>query len=106
MGEGTSDLGLVAFPLQKKTLKVEPFRKDRLVLICVPTHEFAKEGAISVDRLRKEIDASWPDSMRYLDNSLAVSTTARHLPHLFSRSENAQHDESSAEEDDEDKENV
>jgi DNA-binding transcriptional LysR family regulator len=35
--EGTSDLGLVAFPVQKKTLKIEPFRKDRLVLICVPS---------------------------------------------------------------------
>ena len=53
--EGTSDLGLVAFPVHKKTLKVEPFRKDKLVLICVPTHEFAREGEpISVDRLRKE----------------------------------------------------
>lgn len=53
--EGTSDLGLVAFPVHKKTLKVEPFRKDKLVLICVPTHEFAKEGSpIAVDRLKKE----------------------------------------------------
>ena len=53
--EGTSDLGLVAFPVHKKTLKVEPFRKDKLVLICVPNHEFAKEGEpIAVDRLRKE----------------------------------------------------
>ncbi len=54
VSEGTSDLGLVAFPVQKKTLKVEPFRKDRLVLICVPTHELAKEGEISVDKLKKE----------------------------------------------------
>jgi DNA-binding transcriptional LysR family regulator len=54
VGEGTSDLGLVAFPLQKKTLKVEPFRKDRLVLICVPTHELAKETEIAVGRLKKE----------------------------------------------------
>ena len=52
--EGTSDLGLVAFPVHKKTLKVEPFRKDRLVLICIPSHEFAKEGEITVDRLKKE----------------------------------------------------
>src|SRR3984885_6214284 len=54
VSEGTSDLGLVAFPVQKKTLKVEPFRKDRLVLICIPSHELAKEGEISVDRLKKE----------------------------------------------------
>jgi DNA-binding transcriptional LysR family regulator len=54
VSEGTSDLGLVAFPVQKKTLKVEPFRKDRLVLICVPNHELAKEGEITVEKLRKE----------------------------------------------------
>ena len=52
--EGTSDLGLVAFPVQKKTLKVEPFRKDRLVLICVPTHELSRQKEIAVDKLRKE----------------------------------------------------
>lgn len=52
--EGTSDMGLVAFPVQKKTLKIEPFRKDRLVLICIPTHELARDGEINVDKLRKE----------------------------------------------------
>jgi len=52
--EGTSDLGLVAFPVHKKTLKVEPFRKDRLVLICIPSHELVKEGEIAVERLKKE----------------------------------------------------
>jgi DNA-binding transcriptional LysR family regulator len=52
--EGTSDLGLVAFPVQKKTLKVEPFRKDRLVLICIPSHELAKYDEITVDKLKKE----------------------------------------------------
>jgi len=54
VSEGTSDLGLVAFPVQKKTLKVEPFRKDRLVLICVPTHELARHPELIVEKLRKE----------------------------------------------------
>src|SRR5882757_3521186 len=49
VSEGTSDLGLVAFPVHKKTLKVEPFRKDKLVVICVPSHELAKEGEIAVE---------------------------------------------------------
>jgi DNA-binding transcriptional LysR family regulator len=40
--------------VQKKTLKVEPFRKDRLVLICVPTHELAAQEEILVEKLRKE----------------------------------------------------
>jgi len=54
VSEGTSDLGLVAFPVHKKTLKVEPFRKDRLVVICAPSHDLVKEGEIDVDRLKKE----------------------------------------------------
>jgi len=54
VSEGTSDLGLVAFPVQKKTLKVEPFRKDRLVVICIPTHDLAKLSEIEVERLKKE----------------------------------------------------
>ncbi len=54
VGEGTSDLGLVAFPVQKKALKVEAFRKDRLVLICVPGHELARQEEIVVEKLRKE----------------------------------------------------
>src|SRR5260221_13715537 len=49
-----SDLGLVAFPVQKKTLKVEPFRKDRLVMICIPTHPLAKDGEIIVEKLKRE----------------------------------------------------
>jgi DNA-binding transcriptional LysR family regulator len=54
VSEGTSDLGLVAFPVHKKTLRVEPFRRDRLVVICVPTHELAKLEEIEVERLRRE----------------------------------------------------
>src|SRR5476651_1814962 len=39
VSEGTSDLGLVAFPVQKKTLKVEPFRKDgSSSSVCRPTN--------------------------------------------------------------------
>ena len=39
--EGNVDLGLVAFPVKRKGLKVEAFWKDKLVLICPPDHEFA-----------------------------------------------------------------
>src|ERR1700678_240558 len=52
--EGTSDLGLVAFPVHKKALKIEPFRKDRLVLICAPNHELAQQKELIVEKLRKE----------------------------------------------------
>jgi len=46
---GTSDLGLVAFPNNKKNLKVESFKKDRLVLICSPTHELAEKTDIDLN---------------------------------------------------------
>jgi DNA-binding transcriptional LysR family regulator len=48
INEGTSDLGLVAFPQAKKTLKVEPFRKDRLVLICNPQHPLASRSELVI----------------------------------------------------------
>lgn len=47
--EGTSDLGLVAFPTQKKTLKVEPFLKDRLVLICSPEHPLGDKTEVTLE---------------------------------------------------------
>lgn len=52
--EGTSDMGLVAFPVQKKTIKVEPFRKDRLVVITSPQHPLAKRAEVVVADLAKE----------------------------------------------------
>lgn len=51
---GTCDLGLVAFPTNKKNLKVESFKKDRLVLICAPEHELASRKEITLDILSKE----------------------------------------------------
>jgi len=52
--EGTSDMGLVAFPVQKKTIKVEPFRKDRLVVITSPQHPLSKRTEVVVADLAKE----------------------------------------------------
>ncbi len=45
---GTCDLGLVAFPSQKKNLKTEPFKKDRLVAICAPHHPLAQTTEVKV----------------------------------------------------------
>jgi LysR family transcriptional regulator, transcriptional activator of the cysJI operon len=52
--DGSSDIGLVAFPSLKKTIKIEPFRKDRLVAIFSPHHAMAKRKDISVADLRGE----------------------------------------------------
>jgi DNA-binding transcriptional LysR family regulator len=48
---GTSDLGLVAFPTNKKNLKVEHFKKDRLVVICSPNHPLAKKDEAEISDL-------------------------------------------------------
>lgn len=50
--EGEADLGLVAFPARRKGLEVESFWKDKLVLICHPSHRLGNR-----DRIRlKDID--------------------------------------------------
>jgi len=48
---GTCDLGLVAFPSQKKNLKVESFKKDRLVVICSPSHPLAAQAEVDIEQL-------------------------------------------------------
>lgn len=54
--DGSSDLGLVAFPQSRKLIKVEPFRKDRLVLICAPKHALSsrKDQEIEIQEIAAE----------------------------------------------------
>lgn len=49
--EGTSDMGLIAFPNQRKTLKVEAFREDRLVVICHPNNALAQQKEVKLEDL-------------------------------------------------------
>jgi DNA-binding transcriptional LysR family regulator len=51
--QGITDLGLVAFPHARKNIKVEPFREDKLVLICAPTHAFCTKSTIKLAELAK-----------------------------------------------------
>jgi LysR family transcriptional regulator, transcriptional activator of the cysJI operon len=48
------DLGLVAYPVRDPRLEVVPIRKDSLVLICHPQHEFAKRKSIKVKALHDQ----------------------------------------------------
>lgn len=50
--ESKADLGLVAYPQDRKGVEVEPVWKDRLVLIATPKHPFAKRKKMSL----REID--------------------------------------------------
>jgi len=40
------DIGLVAYPLKDSRFEVVPLRKDPMVLICHPSHAFARQGSI------------------------------------------------------------
>lgn len=50
--ESKADLGLVAYPQERKGIEIEPVWKDRLVLIAPPKHPFSKRRKMSL----KEID--------------------------------------------------
>lgn len=52
--DGSSDLGLVAFPAARKLIKIEPFRKDRLVMICAPTHRLATRQELEITEIATE----------------------------------------------------
>lgn len=51
--QGTVDIGLVAFPAQRKNIKVEAFRKDKLVLICAPENALAKGASVRLAEVAK-----------------------------------------------------
>ncbi|CAN5150366.1 LysR family transcriptional regulator [soil metagenome] len=50
---GTVELGVVAFPEQKRGLTIVPMASDRLVVICPPDHEFAERTQIKVTELKE-----------------------------------------------------
>jgi LysR family transcriptional regulator, transcriptional activator of the cysJI operon len=45
------DLGLVAYPTRDARLEIVPIKKDTLVVICHPQHEFAKRKSLKVKAL-------------------------------------------------------
>lgn len=49
--EGTVELGVLAFPEQKRGLTIIPMASDRLVLICPPDNEFAERVQIKAKEL-------------------------------------------------------
>jgi DNA-binding transcriptional LysR family regulator len=49
--DSKADLGLVAYPKARKGIEVETVWKDKLVMICLPTHELANENSVSLKHL-------------------------------------------------------
>jgi DNA-binding transcriptional LysR family regulator len=46
-----SDLGVVAYPKTRRGLVVETFARDRIILICAPTHPLARRGHATISDL-------------------------------------------------------
>lgn len=60
--QGVVDIGLVAFPVPRKNIKVDHFRKDTLVVICKPTHLLAQQSAVTLpDIVQHKFVAFEPD---------------------------------------------
>lgn len=52
--KGSIDMGIVAYPTRRPQLTVLPFRQDRLVLACAPTHALAKQRQVTIKKLAGE----------------------------------------------------
>ena len=79
--ENRADLGLVAYPKERKGTVIDPAWKDELVVICPPTHALAKRKSLDMKALngqrfisfepdlptRKEIDGMFADSGMSVD---------------------------------------
>jgi DNA-binding transcriptional LysR family regulator len=51
---GEVDLGLVSYPVKRVGLQVEPFTRDRLVVICPPDHHLSKKGSVVLEDVKGE----------------------------------------------------
>jgi DNA-binding transcriptional LysR family regulator len=52
--KGNIDLGVVAYPARPPQITVLPFREDRLVLVCPPSHALARHRQVSIKKLEGE----------------------------------------------------
>jgi len=51
VSNGTSDLGIVAYPTSHPGLSVQPFKEDQLALICPPGHPLGERPRVSLRAL-------------------------------------------------------
>ena len=52
--KGNIDLGVVAYPARRPGIAIIPFREDRLVLVCAPSHPLARHRHVSIRKLDGE----------------------------------------------------
>jgi DNA-binding transcriptional LysR family regulator len=51
--QGRCDIGLVAYPRRHPQVRVVPFRKDRLVMVCAADHPLARRRAVALGDLEQ-----------------------------------------------------
>ena len=49
--EGTADLGLVSFPRKSAKLETLPWREEKMVLACAPTHTLANQHGVQAKEI-------------------------------------------------------
>jgi DNA-binding transcriptional LysR family regulator len=52
--QDTIDFGIVAFPLRRSNLAVTPWHEEKLVLVCSPSHKFARRRRIRIAEIADE----------------------------------------------------
>lgn len=51
VAEGRCDIGLVAYPAQKRGLRIVTFWRDQLVVVCAPDHRLARKTKVRLEDL-------------------------------------------------------
>ena len=77
--ENEVDLGLVAYPRRLPGLAIDPFRHERLMLVCHPQHPLAARPAVTVRDLKEQKFVAWTE-IRF---SPFLKTIPNNLRHLF-----------------------
>lgn len=62
--DNVADLGLVCYPQQRRGLGIEPFRQERLMLVCHPHHPLAARAAVAVRDLAGHTLVAWNELHR------------------------------------------
>jgi DNA-binding transcriptional LysR family regulator len=76
--ESTVDLGLVCYPRRLAGLTVDPFRHERLVLVCHPQHPLASRTTVTVPDLKGCRFVAW-NEIRWSPFLQNVPGWQRHL---------------------------
>ncbi len=76
ISENLADIGLVAYPQERKGVEIEPAWRDRLVVICPPSHPLARKTSIDLSAIDGQRFVSFePDlpTRKAIDAMLSLS---------------------------------